>query len=191
MTTARERILKAAVTLFSDYGFSGTTTKRIAAKAKVNEVTLFRLFGSKKNLLSEVIRQYSSNSVIDENFREKITWDLKNDLTAIGTSFMEMTMRNIHTILMIITEARRNRAVREIAAAPPREHNRMLAWYLDEQISLGNCRKIPDTLAAAQSFFALFFEYSINTSLDRKKDTDVKPIIETYVDLFLNGITDR
>ena len=44
---AREKILLAATALYAETGFRGATTRQIAELAGVNEVTLFRQFGSK------------------------------------------------------------------------------------------------------------------------------------------------
>ena len=44
------RILEAAVLLFARHGFSGTSTREIAHLADVNETTLFRYYGTKKEL---------------------------------------------------------------------------------------------------------------------------------------------
>jgi len=44
------RILEASVQLFSRQGFSGTGTREIAQLADVNETTLFRYYGTKKEL---------------------------------------------------------------------------------------------------------------------------------------------
>lgn len=52
----REKILIAATELYAETGFRGTTTRQIAQRAGVNEVTLFRHFGSKTALLHEAIR---------------------------------------------------------------------------------------------------------------------------------------
>src|SRR5215204_2309682 len=52
----RTAILNAAVTVFSQHGFRGSTTRRIADAASVNEVTIFRYFGSKEALLQEAIK---------------------------------------------------------------------------------------------------------------------------------------
>ena len=51
----RDKILRAAVTVFAEVGFRGATTRRIAQEAGVNEITLFRHFGSKDRLLHEAI----------------------------------------------------------------------------------------------------------------------------------------
>ncbi len=52
---AREQLLQAAIKVYSTSGVRGATTKRIAQEAGVNEVTLFRHFGSKDALLHEAL----------------------------------------------------------------------------------------------------------------------------------------
>src|SRR5574339_309511 len=54
---AREQLLQAALKVYSTSGVRGATTKRIAQAAGVNEVTLFRHFGSKDALLQEALAQ--------------------------------------------------------------------------------------------------------------------------------------
>jgi AcrR family transcriptional regulator len=43
-------LLRAAVKVFSEKGFSGASTREIARRARVNPVTLFRTFNSKEQL---------------------------------------------------------------------------------------------------------------------------------------------
>jgi AcrR family transcriptional regulator len=52
---SRERILEAAARVYAKHGFKGATTRAIAIEAEVNEVTLFRTFGSKSALLEAVL----------------------------------------------------------------------------------------------------------------------------------------
>ena len=54
---SRERILEAAARVYAQYGFRGATTRLIAQEAGVNEVTLFRLFGSKAQLFDELLHK--------------------------------------------------------------------------------------------------------------------------------------
>jgi AcrR family transcriptional regulator len=53
---ARSRLLEAAARVYARHGSTGATTRQIAESAEVNEVTIFRLFGSKDALLEEAIR---------------------------------------------------------------------------------------------------------------------------------------
>ncbi|NED92760.1 helix-turn-helix transcriptional regulator [Streptomyces sp. SID11233] len=51
----RRRLLEAARDLFAERGYEGTTVRSIAALAGVNQALLFRYFGSKRGLLTEVV----------------------------------------------------------------------------------------------------------------------------------------
>jgi len=51
----RDQILKTAITLFSQRGFSGTTTKEIARAAGVSEAMVFRHFASKDGLYGAIL----------------------------------------------------------------------------------------------------------------------------------------
>jgi AcrR family transcriptional regulator len=53
----RESLLKATVKVFSEAGARGATTRRIALEAGVNEVTLFRHFKSKDDLLETALTE--------------------------------------------------------------------------------------------------------------------------------------
>lgn len=55
--SARQRLVQAALQLFAQQGVTETTTRQIADLAEVNEVTLFRHFGSKHGLLSAVLEE--------------------------------------------------------------------------------------------------------------------------------------
>ena len=55
--STRQRLLNAALELFVSQGVTETTTRQIAERAEVNEVTLFRHFGNKHGLLLAVIEE--------------------------------------------------------------------------------------------------------------------------------------
>ncbi len=55
--SARQKLVDAAFQLFSTQGVGTTTTRQVADLAGVNEVTLFRQFGSKHGLLAAVMTE--------------------------------------------------------------------------------------------------------------------------------------
>jgi AcrR family transcriptional regulator len=63
----RQKLIYAAIELFSTQGVTETTTKQIAEAAAVNEVTLFRQFGNKHGLLLAVIEESEVFSQLGQN----------------------------------------------------------------------------------------------------------------------------
>jgi AcrR family transcriptional regulator len=60
----RDRILEAARQVYAQHGFRGATTRSIAAEAGVNEVSLFRLFGSKAALMETVMELHVAQAPV-------------------------------------------------------------------------------------------------------------------------------
>jgi AcrR family transcriptional regulator len=52
-----ERILQAAIELFADRGYSGTSTRGIAHRAKINEASLYRYFTSKRAMFTAALER--------------------------------------------------------------------------------------------------------------------------------------
>lgn len=62
----REKIISAAMTAYAESGFQGATTRRVAELAGVNEVTIFRNFGSKAALMDEALfRRVAALKMVD------------------------------------------------------------------------------------------------------------------------------
>src|SRR3954470_24290681 len=62
----RDRILEAAKRVYAKHGCRGATTRLIAIEADVNEVTLFRTFGSKAALFDSLMHSHVSTSPVPE-----------------------------------------------------------------------------------------------------------------------------
>lgn len=62
----REELLRAAARVYARHGYRGSTTRRIADEAGVNEVTIFRQFGSKDALIHEAIATCAGGPEIPE-----------------------------------------------------------------------------------------------------------------------------
>ncbi|MGQ0540317.1 MAG: TetR family transcriptional regulator [Blastocatellia bacterium] len=66
----RELILKTAVDLFSQHGFSGTTTKKIAHAAGVSEAMVFRHFATKDELYGAIL-----HAKTHEEGTDRLPWE--------------------------------------------------------------------------------------------------------------------
>jgi len=59
------KIIKATFEILQEEGFAKATTKKIATKAGVNEVTIFRKFQNKNNLV-EITKDYHLKLLIEK-----------------------------------------------------------------------------------------------------------------------------
>lgn len=84
------RILKAASRLHGERGFRGTTTRAIAEAAGVNEVTLFRHFASKKDLLLAAARLRAAQSI--ERMRTRPLPEHPRDIAAELTPWLTASL---------------------------------------------------------------------------------------------------
>lgn len=102
----RDRILDAAKKVYAQHGFRGATTRLIAIEAGVNEVTLFRTFGSKASLFESLMQAHVAQSPIPElpdnpvdPEREMTEWvtavlgHMRENRALIRTSFGEIEER--------------------------------------------------------------------------------------------------
>jgi len=87
----RRQIIDAAATIFSQKGFSGATTKEIAAKAGINEALIFRHFGGKDAL---------HDAVVEDRFEDIGNTELRSELRqAAERKDDEAVFRTAATIL--------------------------------------------------------------------------------------------
>jgi AcrR family transcriptional regulator len=109
----RDRILVAAKKVYAQHGFRGATTRLIAIEAGVNEVTLFRTFGSKAALFEALMQAHVAASPIPDlpdipvdPEREMTEWcaailhHLRENRSLIRTSFGEIEDRPAAAISM-------------------------------------------------------------------------------------------
>ncbi|PAT01656.1 TetR family transcriptional regulator [Candidatus Izimaplasma bacterium ZiA1] len=95
MKSTEEKILKAATKMFSEYGYNGVSTKKIATAAGVNEVTIFRHYTNKSNLLQAVIKHYSFEGNIIEKVKSDLTGDVERDLEIFAEDYYMFLVNNI------------------------------------------------------------------------------------------------
>jgi AcrR family transcriptional regulator len=62
----REELLRAAARVYARHGYRGSTTRRIADEAGVNEITIFRQFGTKDTLIHEAIASSGISGTLAE-----------------------------------------------------------------------------------------------------------------------------
>jgi AcrR family transcriptional regulator len=193
--STEQRILDAALKVFGSEGYTGATTRRIAEEANVAEVTLFRKFHSKENLLREVLfKNRDSFSALDNLFQLDKDSDLETDLRILGKNVARVMKDNKENskrhmlILMLFEEGRRRPEVAEILSSIFQKNITRLKEYFELQIKNGKMRNINPRSASIT-----FISYFVYTSMVRGVYGDSflgenDEEIERFVDIFTRGI---
>jgi len=99
------KIFSAAIDILMSLGYDGATTKEIADIAGVNEVTLFRKYGSKAGLFEKAIEHQLTDTPLN---RVAYTGELETDLLAIVRAYIETNETYGDIIPIILIELPRN-----------------------------------------------------------------------------------
>ena len=185
----RERLIQAAAELFVTLGYARTTTLKIAAEAGVSEVTLFRHFGSKKNLFATVLEEYADTQDMRADLGSQFTGDYHQDMLTLGRHFMHALIERREAMRMMLCEASHFEEVSEVLGQVPRGLRDGLATYLRRQIASGNVQDM-DPEVMAQAFFGMFFSYNVGQAIFAENmalDTTIDNLIQQFVDIFVNG----
>ena len=185
----RDRILKAAADIFANLGYSRTTTRAIAQAAEVNEVTLFRHFGTKRNLLSEMIQEYSALPNLTSLIENQLSGDYRNDLLLLATGFIRVITSRKEALRLMLCEAQELPEIQEEIVKIPNQLRRLLTQYFQEKISEGSLKEMnPEVMA--QGFLGMFFSYGVAREI---LDSTIAPqvtqeaVIAQFVDIFIHG----
>jgi AcrR family transcriptional regulator len=105
-------ILNAVISCAAQYGFAGLTTRRIAETAGVNEVTIFRRFGNKSEVIKAAFRR-EAEFVKAEAIQ--YTGNLEDDLQRIIEALWAAANRRRAIFPLILAELPRNPELQDAA----------------------------------------------------------------------------
>ncbi len=185
----RQRILQAAIHLFSEVGYALATTRLIAESAGVNEVTLFRHFGNKKALLMACFESINATGFA-ATFEAELSGVYPSDILVMAQHQTADMKANIEVLRMLLCDVRSVPELRQVLLAGGRSNLERLVVYFKRQLDAGVVRQELSAEALAIAFDSLFsstvlFEYVFQDSLTPRKTID--ELIEPLADLFARG----
>ena len=195
----RDRLLQAAIAVFSTSGVIGATTREIARVAQVNEVTLFRHFQTKEQLLNAVAEYVSAlttetlatETLATETLPIEETPDLRSDLLRYARLYNQRLEDYEALIRMFIGEAQRHPAealqVFQQSFQPLREK---LVAHLRHGLKEGTVRPELDLAMAIDLFTGMLLSGMLRrhvSSIPRDYSSD--RYVEECVDLFVRSIS--
>lgn len=175
-----ETLLDAAIEVVSARGYLGATTRRIAAKAGVNEVTLFRRFGSKQALISKAVMREANRLVADAVDGNEIG----ADLLAFCRSYQRVVTDRAPFIAVLISEVPRHPELREVLNGPLGAF-RAVSRIISRGQETGQLRREPPMAAT----ITLLAPLLAHTFLGRAVGDGIVPALdlEEHVRGFLRG----
>lgn len=187
--SSRDRILDAALVVFGEKGYAGSTTKEMAVKAGVNEVTIFRIFNNKAGLFDAVVAErFPRNQLLKELHFER---GLAMDKVLVDTSMRFLTIlrdnRDIFRILVMdmprLHPGAQGNVLSNSFVGP-------LSGYLASQAEKGFIKNV-DAEDAAEILFGILRSHVMDSLLSSERTPDPASdlrFVKTVVAVYLNGL---
>lgn len=192
----REQILRVAMKLFSENGFSGTTTRVIAGAAGISEATVFKHFANKEELYTAILDYKACSQGLDNPFEE------------IADKFGQKDDFGIfyHMALQALTHHEEDSTfLRLMLHSALEEHDlarvffenyitmiyEMLGNYIKMRQADGEFREV-DPKLVVRAFVGMFVHHSLNNILWDKEQKLLKisneDAAKEFATILLNGI---
>ncbi|MBO8170283.1 MAG: TetR/AcrR family transcriptional regulator [Bacillaceae bacterium] len=186
----QQKILQSAVKIFSQKGFSGSTTREIAREAGVSEATIFRYFETKKDLLLALISPSMVKSITDL-FVDMDGESEENVLKNFLKRNAEAIKDNQDLLKIILYEALFHPEIKEIIFKEiVQKKTRLLESYFEQQKRDGQFKDI-DSKTATQTLIGMLIGFQLFKYAFPSQDTNPKQendILDDIIRIFLYGM---
>jgi AcrR family transcriptional regulator len=183
----RDEILNAAAGVFAQHGFRGSTTRRIADAAGVNEITIFRQFGSKEALIREAMQHLTQSANLTTLPDKPV--DPQRELTEWSESFIQHLRLRSSIIRKTMSEVEERPEMSECASYVPRQASNALCDYLTTLKRQGTIRVEFEPKTAAAMLMGAIFADAMGR--DMMPDVYPQPLSEAahkYSELLLRAL---
>lgn len=175
--------------VFSAKGYRGATTREIAARAGVAEVTLFRHFESKEKLFRELLNRYSFLPKLKGLIPELGELSYRDALILIAEKFYDILLQRKDLIRIVHGEILRSEMPDDIIEAFLRDLLAVAASCFKIYQTGGEMRS-SDPKIAARAFMGMVMSFFLMEEIFRKEPIGPKKRKQTlreFVDIFVQG----
>lgn len=190
-TVTATRILDAAAALLAERGYRATATRAIAERAGVNEVTVFRTFGSKRGVLSALARRVAQHQAghvaadiaVDDDVRE----------TMAGLARLEAAggVAEGGLVIRLALEARSVPEVAEVLGEGPASNLSGLTRYIELRQARGELRDDLPAAVIAEAFFSLTSSYVMIRTFLGRGPVEGAETVDQLFEIFWSGVAPR
>jgi TetR/AcrR family transcriptional repressor of mexJK operon len=186
-----ERLLYAAINLIAEKGYKAVSTKEIAKEASLSEMTLFRHFGTKENILKVAIDRFYYTASMRDLFVNNIVWDLEKDLLMISKSYLELMKKNQKVILIAFKEGNKIDGLFDQINKHPRQLKELLIEYFLKMQQKGQVKIIVEIESLAMSYlYMLYGEFISRSFVEGHQITSIEEedFVKTSVLLYVSAL---
>ena len=154
----RQTIVDAARELFVESGFQATTLDKVAQRAKISKLSIYRHFENKEALFSATIAAGCHQSFAPHALLEGIDGSVEEQLMAVGSSLLRTLMRpdvRSFEAMAMADKTNQNSSSRLHYEAGPAHVIAQIEALL-RQLHANADLSVPDPLRSARLFAALF-----------------------------------
>jgi AcrR family transcriptional regulator len=188
----RDRILDAAGACFARHGFSGTTTREVAARADITEAGLYRHFDSKEALYAAILDRKMQAPDLLEGLADAI--ERRDDAAVLGglaRGVLERGLGDPDFVRLLFFSALEGHELAEsFFHARVRRIRESLAGYVGSRIEEGAFRDVDPWLAAG-AFVGMVIDHLNGVVVFRRDDLAQREnddVAALFTEIFLRGI---
>lgn len=186
-------IVEAAVKLFAEKGFRGTTTRELAAAVGVTEPVLYQHFQTKRDLYTAIIDRKLQEGL--EKFRSRVERylqmeDDRNFFLQLADLIIDWYSDDpAYTRLLLFSELEGHELAELSYERLATVFLRLVAEYIERRMKAGVLRSMDPELAA-RAFIGMFSHYALSGVIFRCVDLQAtrSTVIPALVDIYLDGI---
>ncbi|MGC4013595.1 MAG: TetR/AcrR family transcriptional regulator [Luteolibacter sp.] len=191
--TAAEKLVEAAALVFARDGLSSATTREIARTAGVNEVTLFRNFQTKQNLLAAVLEkafERKSNPLAEKFDTLPEDAPLREVITAFAEADYASLKQNVSLMRVLVGEIQKfeeyeMKVLRAIFRPRRDELTKRLRDAQDRREVLADI----DPMIVVDQLVGMIFTHVLKSDCPFKLEYNQDHYVRACVDLIVRGIS--
>jgi TetR/AcrR family transcriptional regulator, mexJK operon transcriptional repressor len=155
--TLGQTIVEAASELFVEFGFQATTLDKVAQRAKISKLSIYRHFENKEALFSAAIAA-RCQQFAPEGLFEGANGSAKDQLMALGSSLLRTLLSPdvLSVEAMIMADKTNQKALSKLLYEAGPAHVIAQIEVVLRRLHANKVLKVPDPLRSARLFAALF-----------------------------------
>lgn len=193
-SATKDTIVRAAADLFAERGYKATTTRAIADRAGVNEVTIFRLFGTKRGVLAALGESFAQRMAGFAVTSIPDPTDTRGTLRALARLEVQQALEFGAVAMRLAMDASSNPDVAEFMSGGPDDNFAGLVTYLTQRQAAGDLRTDMDPRVMAEAFFALTSQAVLSRLVlgeATHRELDVQTATDGLFEVFMDGVRAR